>query len=117
MFESITRSDDLSRAFGSIRRAFSSPDEEAVYAAARSALDVLDRQYAKFRHELREAGVSGVHEPDLDTFGHGIKRLRRFFDGNPGGLLEREARTCGQDLQMAHDGFVALARKLASGRV
>jgi len=116
MFESMKQRDDFGYTFEKIRNAISSPGENNLYAATRLGLDVLSRKYNQFRQELRDAGESGDHEYDLDTYEHAIGVLQRYFEGNPGGLTERDARVYSQYLQTAHQGFEVLAKELAAGR-
>lgn len=116
MFESMKQRDDFGYTFEKIRNAISSPGENNLYAATRLGLDVISRKYNQFRQELRDAGESGDHEYDLDTYEHAIGMLQRYFEGNPGGLTERDARVYSQYLQTAHQGFEVLAKELAAGR-
>jgi len=115
MFESMLDRSYFSFAFEKIRNAVSVPDENNLYAAPRLGLDVLSQKYAQFRQELRDAGESGEHENDLDTLEHAIGVLLRYFEGNPDGLTERDARIYSRYLETEHQGFVPLVRELATG--
>ncbi|MDC7872031.1 hypothetical protein TH60_21300 [Pantoea ananatis] len=117
MFESMLDRNYFSYAFEKIRNAISSPGENNLYAATRLGLDVLSQKYNQFRQELRDAGVSGDHEYDLDTLEHAIGVLLRWFEGNPDNLTERDARIYSRYLEKEHQGFEALARELATGHV
>ncbi|PQK94694.1 hypothetical protein CG435_23375 [Pantoea ananatis] len=117
MFESMKRSDDFGYAFEKIRNAILSPGENNLYAATHLGLNIISKKSAQFRQELRDAGELGDNEYDLDTYGHAIGVLQRWFEGNPDGLTERDARIYSQYLQMAHQGFVALADEIRANQL
>jgi len=116
MFESMKQRDDFSYAFEKVRNAIASSEKRDADFATDTALEILRRKYAQFRLELSDAGELRDHEYDLDTYDHCIDVLERYFSGNPSGLSERDARVYSQYLQTQHEGFVELARELATGR-
>ncbi|ARJ44421.1 hypothetical protein B1H58_20610 (plasmid) [Pantoea alhagi] len=116
MYESMNRRDDFSYAFEKIRNAVASSAKRDAEFANDMALKILREKYAQFRQELNDAGELGDHEYDLDTFEHAMDVLQRYFDGNPGGLTERDARIYSHYLQTEHQGFSELAKELATGR-
>ncbi|MBW1215867.1 hypothetical protein ACQV2E_23660 [Pantoea allii] len=104
--------DDFVFALEKIRYAVATSEKRDAAFAKDTALAFLKVQYAKFRLELTDAGVSGDHEQGLDTFEHAMDLLKRYFDGNPGGLSARDACVYGRYLQTEHEGFVALADEI-----
>lgn len=116
MFESMKARDDFSYAFEKLRNAVASSERRDARFAKDTALTILRRKYAQFRQELNNAGESGNYGYDLDAFEHAIDVLQRYFDGNPGGLTEHDARVYCRYLQTEHDGFVLLADELAARR-
>lgn len=116
MFNSMKARDDFSYAFEKIRNAISSPGENNLYAATRLGLDILNKKSAQFRQELRDAHELGDNEYDLDTYEHAIGVLQRYFEGNPGGLTEHDARIYSQYLQTEHEGFVRLADEIEANQ-
>ncbi|AWP35226.1 hypothetical protein [Pantoea vagans] len=116
MFESMKARDDFSYALEKIRNAVASSERRDTEFAKDTALNILRRKYAQFRQELNDAGKSGHYGYDLDAFEHAIDVLQRYFDGNPGGLTEHDARVYSRYLQTEHDGFVLLAEELAVDR-
>lgn len=115
MFDSVSR-EEFGYAFEKIRNAVASGEARDAEFAKDTALEFLKVQYGRFRRELQYAGEYGDHEYDLDTLEHAIAVLQRWFDGNPDGLTERDARIYSEYLQTAHQGFVQLARELATPR-
>ncbi|MCX0498986.1 hypothetical protein [Erwinia billingiae] len=116
MFASMKTPGDFSYAFEKVRNAIASSEKQDRDFAKDFALKILSSKSAQFRQELSDAAELGNHEYDLDTYDHCINVLQQYFDGNPGGLTERDARVYSQYLQTEHDGFAQLAEELASGR-
>jgi len=116
MFRAFNEKNDFSYAFEKISNAIASSEKRGADFAKHTALEILRSKYALFRQELSDAGELGNHEYDLDTYDHCINVLHQYFDSNPGGLTERDARVYSQYLQTEHDGFAQLAEELASGR-
>lgn len=116
MFESMKCPGDFSYAFEKIRNAIASSEKRDADFANDTALEILSKQYVQFRKELSDAGELGNHEYDLDTYEHCIHVLQQYFGGNTVDLTERDAQVYSRYLQTEHQGFLALANELASGR-
>ena len=114
MFESLKKRDDFNHLFKAVEVAIVSSEMKDAELAKNIALEILKSKHRQFRHELNNEDDAGTYEEKLNSFEHAMDVLQRYFDGNPGGLTQDEARVYSQYLQNEHATFMQLADDLSS---